>query len=181
MIDIDNIKKHYETLMVKFPHIVVWGEFYIIVFEDGDIQYSPSLEGNTRGVDVVICVYKYLYKVKTCPDDSMLIYFFDKNGGINDYYEHNGYKLSFAPPIISDIRAHQLRKFYIIGPNHISYSGYLQLSKCEKEIPRLWKYFIRAQKCTTQRELDLLFELYNKDSTIEELSSKIKKLSDGTL
>ena len=70
----------------------------------------------------------------------------------------------------------------IVGPNGIKLNNiYVAVDRSETLIAKIWKYFIRAQKCESQLELGLLYEVYNKDNTIEELSNKVKELEDRAL
>ena len=181
MIDFNSIIQYQEYLRIDYP--AIWSRRFVLISHDGTVKCSDCIDGEDfTNLDMAICIYRYDYMVVSCFDSSFLVLFVDEKGCHNNCYEQNGWTISFDKPKTSDYRTYNHRMCSITGPNGIKINAiYVAVSRSETMIAKIWKYFVRAQKCTTQLELDLLYEVYNKDNTIEELSNKIKELRDGTL
>lgn len=181
MIDYNSIIQHQEYLHRE--RLPIWLKSYILISHNRVIKCTNSIDGEDfTKLDMVICIYRYDYMVVSCTDSSFLVFFYDEKGWHHNCYEQNGWTISFDTPKTRDYRTCNHRMCSIAGPNDIKISViYVAVTKCETMIAKIWKYFVRSQKCTTQLELDLLYEIYNKDNTIEELSNKIKELRDGAL
>lgn len=181
MIDFNNFILQQKTLRTGYP--AMWLKGYVLLSRDEIVECTNAIDGKdfTR-LDIVICIYKYDYMVVSCTDSSFIVYFYDEKGWHNNCYEQNGWTISFDTPKTKDYRTYNYRMCSIIGPNGIKINNiYVAVDRCETMIAKIWKYFIRAQKCASQLELDLLYEVYNKDNTIEELSNKVKELEDRAL
>ncbi len=176
MIDLDIILEQKTINERQFPNVIIWQTDIIGVTADGDI-YSDlqTIKDNMQYVTLVICLYKYQYEVITMSDNSFFILFVNANEVTNNFYEQNGWKIEFDKPLTNGNRTNNFRKCTFFGPDGLTQSEFVNVAKSEVVIPKLWKYFIRAQKCTTQLELDLLLENYRKDILIEELSMLLNK------
>lgn len=176
MIDLSIILEQKKIIESQFPHVIIWQTDYIGVTASGDI-YSDwlSIKDNMQYITLVICLFKYQYNVKTVPDNSFFILFVNANEVKNNFYELNGWKIEFDKPLTIGNRTNNFRKCTFYGPNGLRQSELINVAKSEVVFPQLWTYFIRAQKCTTQLELDLLLENFHKDNLIEELSMMLNK------
>ena len=181
MIDYNSIIQHQEYLHRE--RLPIWLKRYILISHDEVIKCTNTIDGEDfTKLDNVICIYKYDYKVVSCTDSSFLVYFYDEKGWYSNSYEQNGGTISFDTPKTKDYRTYNHRMCSIVGPNGIKLNNiYVAVDRSETMIAKIWKYFICAQKCASQLELDLLYEVYNKDNTIEELSNKVKELEDRAL
>lgn len=181
MIDYNSIIQHQEYLHRE--RLPIWLKRYILISHDEVIKCTNTIDGEDfTKLDMVICIYRYAYMVVSCADSSFLVYFYDEKGEYYNCYERNGWTISFDTPKTKDYRTYNYRMCSITGLNGIKINNiYVAVDRSETMIAKIWKFFIRAQKCTTQLELDLLYEVYNKDNTIEELSNIIKELRDETL
>ena len=176
MIDLDIILKQKAIIERQFSNVIIWQTNYIGVTASGDI-YSDllTIKDNMQSISLVICLYKYQYDVKTMSDNSFFIMFVNANKVNNNFYEQNGWKIEFDKPLTNGNRTNNFRKCTFFGPDGLTQSELVNVAKSEVVFPKLWKYFIRAQKCTTQLELDLLLENFHKDILIEELSMLLNK------
>ena len=176
MIDLGIILEQKTIIERQFPNVIIWRTDYIGVTASGDI-YSDwlTIKDNMQAITLVICLYKYQYDVKTMSDNSFFILFVNANDVKSNYYEQNGWKIEFDQPLTNGNRTNNFRKCTFNGPNGLMQSEHINVAKCEVAFPKLWTYFIRAQKCTTQLELDLLLENYRKNILIEELSMLLNK------
>ena len=181
MIDYNSIIQHQECLHRE--RLPIWLKRYILISHDGVIKCTNTIDGEDfTKLDMVICIYRYDYVVVSCTDSSFWVYFYDEKGWCSNSYKLNEWTIFFDKPKTRDYRTNNFRKCSIIGPNGIKINNiYVAVDRCETMIVKIWKYFIRAQKCASQLELDLLYEVYNKDNTIEELSNKVKELEDRAL
>lgn len=181
MIDYNSIIQHQEYLHRE--RLPIWLKRYILISHDEVIKCTNTIDGEDfTKLAMVIDIYKYDYLVVSCTDSSFLVFFYDEKGWYSNSYEQNGWTISFDTPKTKDYRTYNHRMCSIAASNGIKISNiHVAVDRSETIIAKIWKYFIRAQKCASQLELDLLYEVYNKDNTIEELSNKVKELEDRAL
>lgn len=140
---------------------------YLSIGKDGVIKISPFTHYlEDANIGVVFCLYNYL--VQTSRDDSCFVQFVDDKGYSDDHYFMNGWIISINRPFTSSFRTYGCR-LCIISNGEISIEVRLPVYGIAEKMKLLWPYFVKAQECKTQKELDLLKDCYEKDIDIANL------------
>lgn len=128
--------------------------------------YPYSMENAEHG----LVIFHYTYTVITQTDRCIATLFFNSNGDIEDFIEIDGWKLYFDKPITSQYRC--------FGRYCHMTNGLLRLSivtytwKLDEEIERIWKLFSVVRTCVTQKEIDFVRKIYDRDEDLLSLKEK---------
>jgi hypothetical protein len=154
----------------------IWGQtvkmHYFIL--DGDtVEYStvPFVLDSAKRAMVI---YTYTYTVVTSDDRSFFALFLDStaNNEADDNLVIDGWKLKFDLPYTSGYRTYG-RTLYMSKENlsleiNDHWSDYLGTG-----FETYWKLFERVRECSTQKELNMLKELFRAKKDIDELKGNM--------
>lgn len=133
------------------------------IINNGEVKTSNLPYILDLGEEVfVICSYRYL--VQTCYDQDCFFIYMNKEGVVEDYITKDGWIFKFNGPMTESFRSHPA---LIISKQNLK----MVIPVCPYEIQmsRLWKLYCETKKCSTQKELEFLKELYKRESNIENL------------
>ena len=141
----------------------IWGQtvkMHYFILDGETVEYStvPFVLDSAKRAMVI---YTYTYTVMTNNDQSFFALFLDSDADneVNDNLVIDGWKLKFDSPYTSGYRTYG-RSLYMTKENlslqiHDHWSCYLGGG-----FDTYWKLFARVRECSTQKELNILKELF---------------------
>lgn len=164
---IDVLRETYE----RNKTIQIYSIDYIGIGENGGATLPSKFPTVFDGAKYGAVFIHYSYWRISQEDFSFFILFL-KNEDIGDAIEENGWKMFFDAPITT-FNVTRGRRCYIEN-NNLKLSIYFNsIFEAKENIATCFQAFKAAQNCTTQQELNFLYELLNRNQEIENLNKQL--------
>lgn len=117
-----------------------------------------------------LVIFHYTYTVVTQTDSCMVPLFFNSNGDVEDFIEIEGWKLFFDKPITEFLRCGYITCHMTKGSLNLDIITHPWA--LDEEFEKVWHLFSIVRTCNTQKEIDYVYKIYNKDKDILSLKDK---------
>lgn len=162
------VKGYEQELRVMHQDVNIFKTEYLSIAEDGRIKISPYSD-YLKDSQIGVVFYHFSYTVITAWDFSCFVQFVDDVGYCDDHYLMNGWTIGIVRPYTANFRTYNMRSC-TIGNGEFSIEVTLPVNDIAEKMKMLWPYYLKAQECKTQKELNLLKDCYEKDIKINELT-----------
>ena len=150
----------------------IWGQtvkMHYFILDGETVEYStvPFVLDSAKRAMVI---YTYTYTVVTNNDQSFFALFLDSdaNNEANDYIVMDGWKLKFDTPYTSGYRT--FSRSLNMSKDDLSLEIYSHCSAFTNSgFDTYWKLFARVRECSTQKELNILKELFQAKKGLDDL------------
>lgn len=166
---VEKAKEFERNLKEQHRNVSFFRTEYLTIGIDGVLRISPYTDFlKEANIGIIFCIYNY--QVITAYDDSCFVQFVDSSGYCEDHYIMKGWIIGFSKPFTSSNRTYGWRDCKISN-GEIGIEVRLPVYGIAEKVKLLWPYFLMAQECRTQKELNLLKDCYEKDIEIDKLTS----------
>ena len=154
----------------------IWGQtvkMHYFILDGETVEYStvPFVLDSAKRAMVI---YTYTYTVMTNNDQSFFALFLDSDADneVNDNLVIDGWKLKFDSPYTSGYRTYG-RSLYMSKDNLSLEINDHWSSFLGTRFDTYWKLFARVRECSTQKELNILKELFRTNKDLDELKGNM--------
>ena len=146
--------------------------YYISIKKDWSVTAIEDSIKSFIDAEYGIVLLSYEYLVQTQYDMSFFTLFITQDGA-NESVTENGWTLKLSNPTVSTFRSNERCCSIFKGDLCLTIDFLNDYLIIPRKLRDCFKLFKAAQQCTTQRELNFLKELYNKNNEIEALNKRL--------
>lgn len=160
--------KQYTDYIATIGNVKKWTIKTTAFVVDKDKLTYSSTPFSLEQAERIMVFFTYEYTVVSNFDHSFFVLFADKNGFAENYMNIGGWEISFPTPITS--------AYYTNGGvectmkrNDLKIELRLPVFNIKDNIDNLWAAFKLVRESCSQRELDLIKMLYDKETDLREM------------